>query len=153
MADKKKEKNKGGISEVDKSYIAGIIDGEGCIYLGFNKTINSTRGSFTAGITVEMACKSVPEWIFKRVGGTLSSRQRPHSDKIMWQWKISGGSSREFLKDIKHYLVEKQKEAELYLDFGKNITTCGRVEISDEERDRRLNLIQEMKLSRKKQYE
>ena len=147
---KKRNKNKGGLTETEKAYIAGIIDGEGCISLGFGNSVGNNRGAFYGRIAVEMACKSVPEWLYIKIGGTLSNRKRPHRVPIMWQWRISGKNSRILLKEVIPYLVEKKKEADLYLSFGKNITTCGRIEIDNKERIRRLDIIKELKLNRKK---
>ncbi|MCK4782097.1 hypothetical protein KAS79_04235 [Candidatus Parcubacteria bacterium] len=116
----------------DLAYLAGIIDGEGCIQL--SKSMNNNRRytpySYFSTITVEMGCKDVPEWILKRFGGSLRSRIRKNRRLTMWTWQVSNGFSEELVNHLLPFLVQKKREAELFIEFRKTIKSNRKVALT-----------------------
>ena len=136
------------INETDKAYIAGIIDGEGCIMFGCTSR-NAKRyksPSFYSSVSVEMGCKEVPGFLFKLLGGGLKSRIRKDRNRQMWIWYISGKIGGEVLKEIYPYLRLKKQEVELYIKFQETLNYQGSWKrLTEEIKQFRFNLIQELK--------
>jgi hypothetical protein len=107
------------LSEVEKSYLAGIVDGEGTIGL-WRHHKNETQ---TPNVTVANNSLELLEWIKARVGGTIISKKKRlahHSDS--YAWSIRQNRAIEFLNDIKEYLIIKRPQAELITGRYKSVT-------------------------------
>jgi len=98
---------------IDKKYIAGFIDGEGCIIFGKHKDKRLIRG-FTIyyRVGVSNQNKEVLEEIRKRYGGIISKKK---NENTCWELIIA---KREEMKNIladmiPHLIVKKQKAKEL----------------------------------------
>ncbi len=118
------------MTEKQKAYIAGIIDGEGTIVIQkMFRTAKRYNGkaSYAMHVAVEMGCREVPEFLIKTVGrGSLYSRKRPDRKRIMYSWRVSGKDAAYFLQKIKKELVLKIKEAEIAIEFQKTMIFKGR---------------------------
>ena len=97
------------------AYVAGLIDGEGCI------GIQSNRGrSYYVEITIGMSVKAFPllKAMGKEFGGTVI-QQRKQTEK--WsaaaKWRIGGASAIRFLTKILPYLVLKCEQAKTALQL------------------------------------
>lgn len=101
------------------AYVAGIIDGEGCI--GFSYKKNKTgHERLTLIIQVDMTCHEVPEALRTQFGGTIfliNSKDEKHKSHSCW--KIYQDEAGEFLKLILPYLIVKKRQAELALAYLK----------------------------------
>lgn len=108
------------MSEVDKAYIAGILDGEGTI--GF-------RGKKDKQITLTVKISNTDESIIKflkakiPIGAStckLRMRKNP-KHKPVWeiQWR-SFKSVKYILESLKPYLIIKDKQATVALNFIRN---------------------------------
>jgi hypothetical protein len=82
------------LSAIDLAYIAGIIDGEGSIYIG--AVGPERRRSVYPNIVVAMTSRGVLEWLSERLGtGTLklhnqtALRRNPHY-KTQWRVHLFG---------------------------------------------------------------
>ena len=149
---KSKSKHPGGRSETEKAYVAGIIDGEGSFYLGAVKNISKPYSEkfYSSTLSVEMGCKSVPEWLHNNYGGGLYSRIRHGRNYEMWIWKANGVLAEKITKEIYPYLVEKRKEAEIFLEFRKTIIkSMRRKKMSKGLVEKRDGLIRDLRSSRK----
>lgn len=69
------------MTDAEKAYAAGIIDGEGCITTLYQKSNNS----WTLQLSVEMTDAVVPKWFQQEFGGYLFVRQRPET----WKYKLT----------------------------------------------------------------
>jgi hypothetical protein len=141
----------GRLTERQKAYIAGIIDGEGCLYLG--KRSDGKNGFwYCDALTVEMGCESVPRYLYELCGGLLTSRYRKNRVREMWQWKATNSGVASLLKKIFPYLIEKKKEAMIYIQFRKEIgKRLGRLHtpLTEKEKSVRDSLISKLRDSRK----
>ena len=95
------------------AYLAGLIDGEGCIVIKKNKSTNRLY-NYSLRLTVQMYHKDVIYAIYCRFGGNIHILK----NKI-WFWDIGGLDAGDLLKELLPYLIVKKEQAELALNFLK----------------------------------
>lgn len=109
------------------AYLAGIIDGEGSIYIG-NFSSNPKTGApyFQTNIQVTNTEKRLIDWLFASFGGLISKRtprQTPkNSTKQAWTWTASGERVTHLCELILPYLTIKTRQAEIMLEMRKTYT-------------------------------
>lgn len=112
------------MSETEKAWLAGIIDGEGCICVSENREKRYSRGiSFCLQVYVSMSHKPTVLKIkeLTKIGSFHRTRdKRNPNSKIMWKWKIKTKQAWEFLENILKYLVTKRDNALNAIEFAKN---------------------------------
>ncbi|MDE1921318.1 MAG: LAGLIDADG family homing endonuclease [Candidatus Omnitrophica bacterium] len=107
------------MDEVEKAYIAGIVDGEGTIGL-WRHHRNETH---TPNVTVANNSLTLLQWIKSKAGGGIVSkkkRQAHHNDSYAWSVRQDHAIS--FLNEIKRYLIIKRQQAELITGEYKAVT-------------------------------
>lgn len=92
-------------------YIAGFVDGDGCIYL------HSPRGCVNVRIVNE--CKEVIEAIHRQYGGSLSARVR--SRRLQHDLCIASREAHQLLLDIEPHLVVKREQARIVLEHWESL--------------------------------
>ncbi|MBU1173461.1 MAG: hypothetical protein KKD44_28170 [Proteobacteria bacterium] len=108
------------LTEIEKAYIAGLVDGEACIGIYEKKKKDGTSNQ-TAQFIISMSDKEVIEWIAMKLGLKvyhirLSKKNPNHKD----QYRIDTCRTdliRRLLLDLKPYLKIKYKDANKALDF------------------------------------
>ena len=103
------------MKKTDLAYLAGIIDGEGCITITKTNTDRTLR--YKLVIQVSMVDKVPPLLAHFAFGGYLRLRDRNPKWKALWEWQIKSGDAIACLKDLLPYLRTKKAEAELALRF------------------------------------
>jgi len=104
------------VSETKKAYTAGLIDGEGSIFIARRK--KKTRYYYEPTVMVGNTDKAMIDYLTALYGGWVTkSKTRWKSNTDLYFWGIAGDSMRQFLKDILPYLVGKRKHARLVLRF------------------------------------
>jgi hypothetical protein len=140
----------GHLTEAEKGYLAGIIDGEGCIRLARRL---GKRGQHIYLIQVVIANTSpkLHEWLESKIPGsgyvnkkTHYTDPRPSSHPAQWKpsyrWIVSGSRfAIVFLKEIAPYLIIKREQAELLIN--------GYVHLSESERDELFRKLHDLKKS------
>lgn len=107
------------MEEIQKAYLAGVVDGEGCI--GINKTRNKSvrhkhpyyQVRLRIAMTTEEPIKSIESWC----GGIVSLTKRKGSHKPIYEWFLLNDKAITVLKIIKPYLKVKQKQVEVAINF------------------------------------
>lgn len=96
------------LTENEKNYIAGILDGEGYICNNYSNYL----------IGVAMTHKGVMYWLYKKLGGIIYKRKRTLSkngitfNKQEYAWRINGFKQvKSFLIVMLPYLKVKRKKA------------------------------------------
>jgi len=112
------------MNEIDLSYAAGLIDGEGWIGMRKKKGARNVGRaySYAIGISVGMANQELPEWLCSMFGGVVykrTSKQENRHDS--WHWQIEHGTALLALRAIKPYLRLKRAQAELAIQFQEAI--------------------------------
>jgi len=100
---------------IDIRYLAGFIDGEGCIEIHRNK-----RGKdyFNLRLDITQVYKPVLASIQKDYGGYLIRSHGPRPNKSSrWYVEWSGEKAKDLIKLVLPYLIVKKKQAKLAMKF------------------------------------
>jgi len=101
----------GHLSENEKYYLAGLVDGEGC----FTTHRDTRRGSFTPAVVITNTNIAMIRWLEQ----ALREHAGVHKRKKMVGWKqcfvvyFTGNKAVVFAREIKRYLVAKRGQANL----------------------------------------
>ncbi len=114
------------MTETEKAYIAGFVDGEGSIGIDIIKSKGKTvPHTFKVRVIVTNSNFSVMEWI-KTVTGYGCAYKYKKSYKENWKkvhrWQVVSGKARQFIGDIYPYLKVKKSIADVVL----SLETSGR---------------------------
>jgi hypothetical protein len=140
------------------AYMAGIIDGEGTLFIGNYGNKDKIRGTgfFQTVIAVTTTDKCLNEWIYSVFGGwrgEYTPKQRAKNCKgPVYRWNCTGDRLTHLCEIMLPYLVIKKDQAEILLEmrktyhgseyaFGKQ----GVQHISDEIINKRLALMDQLK--------
>lgn len=111
--------------ECIKAWSAGVVDGEGCITIRKAKNYKNKKYYFTLTVLVGQSGVTEPKMLKvlkNNYGGTISG---PKVDKRggnrlpKWNWQINYGEAEKFLELIVSYLVQKQDQALVALEYRK----------------------------------
>jgi hypothetical protein len=106
------------MSEAVKGYIAGMIDGEGCIQLVLNRNRRVHEGlTYVPTLSIYNTNREVLEWIKEQLGMGrvyLSKRERPPR-KAQYVYMVKHNLMGKVLMEVKDYLRLKREHAELAL--------------------------------------
>ena len=103
------------MGKTDLAYLAGFFDGEGNIYI---QGLRPSRHCYNLSVRISQANR----WILERYRmafGGLIREIKPTSltARGIWQWMIAGRQAMAFLKAIYPYLILKQGEAKIAIEF------------------------------------
>ena len=109
------------MKEVEKSYAAGLIDGEGSIML-----IKRNSGKFRSPVvSLTNTSQEIISFLVGLFGGTVR-KQKVYKEhhKLAWIWSVSNDRSIEVLTIIQPYLLipEKRYRCHLILEEYKLVT-------------------------------
>ena len=110
------------LTDIEKGYIAGIIDGEGSICLTKQKA-NEFR---SPTITVASTTYELVTYLQRLIGGSISNKKiYKENHKPSFQWNIKTNKTIELLTEIKDFLLvpEKQYRANLIVNEYKKVTS------------------------------
>jgi hypothetical protein len=119
------------LSEVQKAYLAGLFDGEGCITI--LKTSPKRRAiscSYRVTLEMNMTDGDQMNYLQKITGIGYVTRHKVYSRpdcRDRWQWTINKDESVELLYQIYPYLVLKKPQAALLIEFVENFVKIKRV--------------------------
>jgi len=110
------------INKTDCIYIAGLLDGEGCIGLNLTTTSLNKR-CYYPHISITNTNKEVLEWVKITVGkGTVTLKPNKNPNyKQSYHWRIYGYLAIQFIKKIYPYLKIKKLQAETIMQYQKTI--------------------------------
>ena len=99
------------LSDIEASYIAGLMDGEGWI------TISKTLPAFyTIDCGIAMTSKDTIEFAGPAIG--IGVKEYQYSDsKTLYRIGAYGRRAQEFIRQLLPYLINKKRHAELALAF------------------------------------
>lgn len=112
------------------AYLAGIIDGEGSIYMGaysFNK--NTGVPHYQTNMEVTNTSEELIDWLLNEFGGnksTYTPKQTPkNSRKKVFRWIVQGELILHLCERIKPYLIIKIQECEIMIQMRKTFAHTG----------------------------
>jgi len=114
--------------DIDLAYAAGIIDGEGCITITKNISKDHQRRclnpQYQLRVAVVMADPEVCKWLHERWPGCLKILNAPKynkNSKPTFNWSISAEKAKCFLKQIRHFLKIKNRQALIGIAFQEDL--------------------------------
>ena len=132
------------------AYLAGIIDGEGCLGISKNTTKKQRQKNpkYQSEVCIINTDTRLMNWLKENFGGLVNERKiYGPNDKISYRWRIKESQHQIILKAIIPHLVIKTEQAKLIIKFLTNKTQNnldGR-EVSQKEIIRREYYYQEIK--------
>lgn len=125
---------------VDLAYMAGIVDGEGCFWIG---KVKPTKGNgyvseqFRGLLKVCNTDKRLIDWILFTFDGTESkaTRYQPKAKfhRIVYDWVATGDRLLDLCEQLYPYLLLKKEQCEIMIKFRKTyVTRMGNNKISTE---------------------
>lgn len=96
------------------AYLAGLIDGEGCVYIGRR----ARTGLYHSCLTITMTDKNVLEWVKDVTGvGSVLSKKMAKRFKPAWTWQVWSDEAAKLLIKLLPYLQVKQTHANNLIAF------------------------------------
>ena len=119
------------VSETDRAYTAGILDGEGSISLAVHTTRKTASGRPSTGpkvlLQVSSTDRGLIDWLCKTWGaGHVATTYRPKKShhKIAYGWRVWGASAAEILQATLPYLKIKAPQARLAIEYRALVRPC-----------------------------
>lgn len=116
--------------ETEISYLAGIIDGEGSIYIG-NFSSNPKTGTlhYQTNIEVTNTDEKLISWLIEKFGGRMNkytAKQTPkNSRKAVFRWIASGETLTYLCQILLPYLIIKKRQCEIMIEMRKTFNGTG----------------------------
>lgn len=114
------------ITDIEASYIAGIIDGEGSIIVGRKRVKTNRSGyEFYPNVSLINTSKKMMDYVADTTGlGKVREKTSPSTlakhRRRSWTWQIRSRVAEKFLKRILPFLVVKQDSAQNAIEFYEN---------------------------------
>ena len=110
------------LTKLEKSYIAGLFDGEGSVSINKFRTKNPKYKcpSYVLSLTVTNTNKEVIEWLYTKMDGSKHIRKRVWGKshwKTCYSWMASANKALVVLKAIYPYMRIKKPQAKLAIEF------------------------------------
>jgi len=103
------------LEELDRAYIAGLVDADGCIQI--SKRCPGKRTNYALEVTVSNTDTRIINYLKNTVGGGVKEDIRRHRKLVCFGWVITSSAAMELLEQIKPYLQSKKDEAEISIIF------------------------------------
>lgn len=112
----------------DIAYLAGIVDGEGSIYIGkFSSNPKTGLPYYQTAMQVTNTDKGLIDWLFNTFGGLVSKRtekQMPkNSRKQAYIWTATGERLTHLCELIKPFAICKKQQVEIMLEMRATYST------------------------------
>jgi len=106
----------------NNGYLAGILDGEGCISIYISKRWDKRQNKFgfrpVLEISIYQADKRLTDWLQFHYGGKCYEHTMKNSTRPGYQWIAPRGKDRElFVLEMMPYLILKKEQALLALEY------------------------------------
>lgn len=117
------------------AYLAGIIDGEGCFWIGI--ITQKDKPQWRGLLKIDNTDKKLFEWIDQYFGGTASARNRTTSsrkfERDIYTWTFTGDRLMDICEQLLPFLVIKKEHCANMIKFRKTFNhKLGTWQVSDE---------------------
>lgn len=134
------------------AYLAGIIDGEGCFFLGRFSQKNQKKETVIGWhslIRITSCDEVLIIWLEQNFGGKRESRYRWTAKKKFYRpvygWNATGITLDWLLPKIKPYLLIKSKHCDVMLEYRKTNLAYTNKPLTEEILQKRFELIKQMR--------
>ena len=126
------------MSKFTAAYLAGLIDGEGCLDFGVNKS--NPRTYYQPRVRIALVDKWLIDWLKKSFGGCTETRYYKNPKyNTSYCWTLSGNNLKPLLGKVQPYLKLKKPQCSVLLKKIKiqeknrgnklmNNDVCGEIE-------------------------
>lgn len=106
---------------ISLEYLAGLVDGEGCIRL--HPSNKGKYRKYYPRLQVTNTYKPILDMLVDQYGGAIHSAKTPQKEgwKIKHDWRLTGDKARELLNQLLPYLIIKQEKAKEVLLHDQKI--------------------------------
>jgi hypothetical protein len=107
------------IDEPTLSYVAGIVDGEGCIAIRRCKPTGSTKSTrYVAIVTVGNTSRNLIEYLVGLYGfGCVTYRAPTKVRRGSYLWTVESKNARDVISPLRDYLLIKREQADVLVEF------------------------------------
>ncbi len=111
-------------SETTAAYMAGILDGEGCLSIG-NFSGNRKNGDrhFQTNISISSTDKCLIDWLYDTFGGYRGEytpkQMSRNGRKQVYRWQCSSDRLLHICEITLPYLIIKKRQAEILIEMRK----------------------------------
>lgn len=133
------------------AYLAGFFDGEGSISVNVNRKL----GRWALRLTCHQVNPRPLQLLQEVFGGSIRMTYRIGNQRSIFEWVASGVAGSEALRVLRPYLRVKAEEAEIALQFQSLMKARSerRLGLSDEDREEREHLYQQLRDLKHLNYE
>lgn len=131
------------MTDTELAYLAGIVDGEGCFFIGLFRT-KATKNllNYHTYIKISNTEKSLIDWVHEKAGATNIQQDRLSRkslfDRRCYSSQITGTTLDALLPKIYPYLIIKRRQCEIMMRMRSTFTPHRRLQkkqISQETHD------------------
>lgn len=109
------------MSKCQLAYIAGILDGEGCIAISKKKCRDGTAKGIQYRLYVSVANTDLKMIKFIKqttgVGSIYKIKRNCERHKTAWRWNLWSIQASDLLRDVHSYLITKKNQAKIGIKF------------------------------------
>lgn len=109
------------LKDAREAYAAGLVDGEGSIGVYAIKRGKYTR--YDLKFSLKMTDMKTISWLNRKYGGSISKPKSSGNRKQGYSWQLSGKSAHGFLKKVFPFLITKEEQALLGIQFYENLVS------------------------------
>ena len=136
--------------QTEWAYLAGIIDGEGCFYIGRVKQGKYGSGyQWHALLKVTSCDESLILWLESTFGGSKDSRYRWTSKKKftrpVYNWQATGPMLDHIILGVYPYLIIKKRHADVMAKYRYTCLNIGSRRLDDFTIEKRFEFMKEMR--------
>ena len=133
------------MKRLSDKYVAGILDGEGCIGIKKVKSRESQSQCYAPYVKVVMTDYIIPELLQHSFGGNTWERKRTDGWKSSKEWVITGKSRvGHFLSIMQKHLIVKKPQCKIVREFCTHKTSSHLTDDVVAERERLYNEIRKL---------
>lgn len=141
---------KTGHSIAEIAYLAGLVDGEGCFYIGRTKQGKYGNGYQWHSLLKITSCdERLIVWLENTFGGSKDSRYRWTSKKAfcrpVFNWQATGEMLDYLLPKIKPYLIIKKPHCEVMIKYRLTSKNIGSKRLPESISKKRFELLKEIR--------
>lgn len=136
-------------TELSLPYVAGIVDGEGCISIHVNRSRAARFANQKPRVVMQLAvsncCERLIDQLWFQFGGTKQKHLDRYNPRARdnWRWCLSEQAACRLVEKLRPYLFVKQKQADLLLKLGQLKAANKSRTLTDQDVQQRLEIAQE----------
>jgi len=135
------------ISEIELAWLAGFIDGEGCISIHRRFLKRRATPEYTIVLEVSNTKRNAILFLKDLCGGCVKSYKPEGKTKVAYKWQAKAKVAKDILEPLFPYLRLKQEQAQLALELTWRLKPHGyNQELPEHEIEERETLYQKMKV-------